>query len=102
MTSLSPTSLDLRRVQELSDLPIPAGTKGLPLGSTGLTLNEVARSGWRVLNRDVPMPSLVLKELALANNLAVMASYARDSAALLCPHGKTTMAPQLFARQIEA
>ena len=94
--------MDLRRVQELADLPIPAGTKGLPLGSTGLTLDDVASSRWRVLSRDVPMPALVLKESALANNLAAMASYARDNAALLCPHGKTTMAPQLFARQIEA
>ena len=94
--------MNLRRVQELADLPIPAGTKGLPLGSTGLTLDDVASSRWRVLSGDVPMPSLVLRESALANNLAAMASYARDNAALLCPHGKTTMAPQLFARQIEA
>jgi D-serine dehydratase len=48
------------------------------------------------------MPVLVLKETALANNLAAMAAYARSAGALLCPHGKTTMAPQLFARQIEA
>ena len=48
------------------------------------------------------MPVLVLKESALANNLAAMAAYAESTGALLCPHGKTTMAPQLFARQIEA
>jgi D-serine dehydratase len=48
------------------------------------------------------MPALVLKETALANNLAAMAAYATNAGALLCPHGKTTMAPQLFARQIEA
>jgi D-serine dehydratase len=103
MASLSqPTSINLRRVQELAGMPIPAGTKGLPLGAAGSTLGDVARQHWRVLSGDLPMPSLVLKETAVANNLAAMADYARSTGALLCPHGKTTMAPQLFARQIEA
>lgn len=103
MTSLSqPTSMNTRRVRELGDMPIPAGTKGVPLHNSGLTLGDAARLRWHVLNGDVPMPALVLKETAIANNLAVMAAYARNAGALLCPHGKTTMAPQLFARQIEA
>jgi D-serine dehydratase len=96
------TSINTDRVQELAGLPIPAGTKGVPLHPSGLTLGDAARMRWHVLNGDVPMPALVLKETALANNLAAMAAYARNAGALLCPHGKTTMAPQLFARQIEA
>ena len=96
------TSINTDRVQELAGLPIPAGTKGVPLRPSGLTLGDAARMHWHVLNGDVPMPALVLKETALANNLAAMAAYARNAGALLCPHGKTTMAPQLFARQIEA
>lgn len=102
MPSLSATSIDLRRVEALAELPIPAGTKGLPLGRAGMTLGDAARSRWRVLEGDLPMPVLVLKESALANNVVAMASWARERGALLCPHGKTTMAPQLFARQIEA
>jgi len=43
-----------------------------------------------------------LKESALAHNLAWMAEFTRATGVLLAPHGKTTMAPQLFARQIEA
>lgn len=96
------TSMNLARVQELADMPIPAGTKGVPLRASGLALGDAASLRWQVLNGDVAMPVLVLKETALANNLAAMAAYARDAGALLCPHGKTTMAPQLFARQIEA
>ncbi|MGH2843468.1 MAG: alanine racemase [Solirubrobacteraceae bacterium] len=96
-----PTSMNIGRVRELAALPIPVGTKGVPL-RPGLMLGDAARMGWRVLDGDVPMPVLVLKEGALANNLAAMAAYAERVGALLCPHGKTTMAPQLFARQIEA
>ncbi len=83
-------------------MAIPTGTKGLPLDAPGLTLGDAASSRWHVLNGELPMPSLVLRESALANNLAAMAAYAESTGALLCPHGKTTMAPQLFARQIGA
>ena len=51
---------------------------------------------------DLPFPVAVLKESALAHNLAWMADFTRATGVLLAPHGKTTMAPQLFARQIEA
>ena len=51
---------------------------------------------------DLPFPVAVLKETALAHNLAWMADFTRATGVLLAPHGKTTMAPQLFARQIEA
>jgi D-serine dehydratase len=45
---------------------------------------------------------MLLKEAALDNNLSVMASYAAEHGFLLAPHGKTTMAPQLFRRQLNA
>ena len=51
---------------------------------------------------ELALPALVLKEKALANNLEVMAAYAREHGFLLAPHGKTTMAPQLFKRQLDA
>jgi D-serine dehydratase len=44
----------------------------------------------------------VLKESALAHNLQWMADFTRATGVLLAPHGKTTMAPQLFARQLDA
>jgi D-serine dehydratase len=51
---------------------------------------------------DLPFPVAVLKEAALAHNFEWMADFTRATGVLLAPHGKTTMAPQLFARQIEA
>jgi D-serine deaminase-like pyridoxal phosphate-dependent protein len=45
---------------------------------------------------------MLLSEPALQANVDAMAAYCREHGALLAPHGKTTMAPQVFARQIEA
>jgi D-serine deaminase-like pyridoxal phosphate-dependent protein len=55
-----------------------------------------------VLAGELALPVLVLKEVALANNLAVMAAYAREHGFVLAPHGKTTMAPALFKQQLAA
>ncbi len=51
---------------------------------------------------DIALPAMVLKQSALENNIAVMAQYAADHGFVLAPHGKTTMAPQLFRRQLDA
>ena len=45
---------------------------------------------------------MLLKETALENNLSVMARYAAEHGFELAPHGKTTMAPKLFQRQLDA
>ena len=46
------------------------------------------------------MPVAVLKRSALDNNLAVMQAYIERVGINLAPHAKTTMCPQLFARQL--
>lgn len=48
------------------------------------------------------MPAAVLREAALAHNVAAMQAFADAHGARLCPHGKTSMSPELFARQLEA
>ena len=55
-----------------------------------------------LLSGELALPALVLKEPALSNNISLMAKYAADNGFLLAPHGKTTMAPELFRRQLEA
>ena len=47
-------------------------------------------------------PVCVLRAEALTHNLTTMAAWCRDRRVELAPHGKTHMAPQLFARQLEA
>ncbi len=53
-----------------------------------------------MLAGDVALPALVLHESALESNLAVMAAYARAHHVALAPHGKTTLAPEIFRRQL--
>ena len=47
-------------------------------------------------------PVCVLRAEALTHNLTAMAGWCRDRGVELAPHGKTHMAPQLFARQLDA
>lgn len=96
------TEYDARAVAQIQSEWLPPGTKGLPLGSEGLTLGAVGRSGRDALGGELPMPLLVLRESALAENIGAMAAFCERNGVLLAPHGKTTMAPQLFARQIDA
>src|SRR3954470_12375624 len=51
---------------------------------------------------DVPLPVLVLRESALAHNLATMQAWCDARGLSLAPHGKTTMAPELVRRQLDA
>ena len=76
--------------------------KGFPHGQPALRRSEIARQGWNVLLGDLPLPLAVIKRDALAGNLAWMQSFARDRGVDMAPHGKTTMSPQLFQRQLEA
>ncbi len=48
------------------------------------------------------MPAAVLREAALRQNVREMQAFADRIGAHLCPHGKTTMSPELFAMQLEA
>lgn len=63
---------------------------------------DIGRKGWNVLAGDLPFPLAVLRRSALEHNLAWMQDYATRRGAVLAPHGKTTMSPQLFARQLQA
>jgi D-serine dehydratase len=62
----------------------------------------VGEQGWNLLDGDLPLPLAVLDEAALAHNLAWMQAYAARKGVWLAPHGKTTLSPQLCARQLAA
>ncbi|KAA0010246.1 amino acid deaminase [Billgrantia pellis] len=61
----------------------------------------VPQTGNRLL-ADVSLPAAVIHEAALAHNLAWMQAFCDAHGARLAPHGKTTMSPQLFHRQLAA
>jgi D-serine dehydratase len=83
-----------------SDRLIDSRTKGLPPGATGLPLSAVGAQRWNLLREDLPLPVAVLREDALADNSRWMQDFVARTGAKLAPHGKTTMSPQLFERQI--
>jgi D-serine dehydratase len=76
--------------------------KGFPPAAEPVRRSELARQGWQVLAGDLPLPLAVLKLGALNHNLSWMQAFARDRGLDLAPHGKTTMSPQLFRRQLDA
>jgi D-serine dehydratase len=91
--------IDVRAIEAST---LDPSLKGYPHRAPPCAVRDIGRQGWNVMRGDLPFPVAVLKEAALAHNLEWMADFTRATGVLLAPHGKTTMAPQLFARQIEA
>ncbi|HEY9111486.1 MAG TPA: amino acid deaminase [Rhodanobacteraceae bacterium] len=54
------------------------------------------------LLENVSLPAAVVFDTALARNIAWMQRFADNHGAKLAPHGKTTMTPALFRRQLDA
>lgn len=79
--------------------------KGVPAGLTGAgtgTRLEPGTVGWNILDDTTDFPLMVLKQDALDANIDLMATYCETHRVSLAPHGKTTMSPQLFERQLSA
>jgi D-serine dehydratase len=76
--------------------------KGLGPMDRALTPGEIAALGWHLLREDLSLPTAVLYEEKLVHNLRWMQEFAAAYGVKLAPHGKTTMAPKLFARQLQA
>ncbi len=75
--------------------------KGFPYHSAPLRLDALERQGWNLLKGDLPFPVAVLKDSALRNNSAWMRRFTERFGVKIAPHGKTTMAPQLFEQQLQ-
>ncbi|MFN3304452.1 MAG: alanine racemase [Roseateles sp.] len=65
-----------------------------------VALADVARQGWTLA--DLPTPLAVVRQAALAHNIRWMQDFATTQGVQMAPHGKTTMSPQLFKRQLDA
>ncbi|SDH36387.1 alanine racemase [Bosea robiniae] len=86
-------------LREIEDQRLDVLAKGLPPGAS-LRLGDVGKQGWNVLAGDMPMPLAVIRESVLKANSAWMSAFTGANDLLIAPHGKTTMAPQLFDLQI--
>ncbi|NDL58836.1 amino acid deaminase [Phytoactinopolyspora mesophila] len=74
--------------------------KSFPPSAEGMPAADVPSAGWR-LPSDFTTPVAALTESALAHNLALMQQYCGNHGVRIAPHGKTTMSPELIARQLE-
>ncbi|WP_340688355.1 amino acid deaminase [Amycolatopsis coloradensis] len=68
---------------------------------SGLTIGEAAARGAKLFDDGFLGPFVVLDEEAVEHNLRTMAGWCAERGVALAPHGKTTMAPQLFERQLK-
>jgi D-serine dehydratase len=93
-----------KAVAALRDRPIPPTEKGFGRIAWHSTVSAatLAASRQPLLQGEFVLPLMVLRESALAGNIDTMAAYCASAGVLLAPHGKTTMAPQLLARQLGA
>lgn len=88
------------RLDDLLAEPIDHRFKGFPVA--GRTVGDAGTAGWNLLAGDLLMPMMTLRRSALEHNQALMTRWCAEHGASLAPHGKTTMAPQLFDRQLAA
>jgi D-serine deaminase-like pyridoxal phosphate-dependent protein len=59
-------------------------------------------AGHHLFDGSFTWPVLVLRDSALRHNIDTLAGFAAERGLLLAPHGKTTMAPALWQRQLAA
>ncbi|MCL4187139.1 MAG: alanine racemase [Rhodobacteraceae bacterium] len=87
------------RLAALEAMAFDGLTKGLPYGAAGITPAGVGGRGWRLLEGDLPFPAAVIRSAVLRANSRWMAAFTEANGLRIAPHGKTTMAPQLFDLQ---
>ena len=86
---------------EINSTVLDDRSKGIPGGVAPFPLADIASQGWNVLREDLPLPLMVLKQSALEHNAATFKTFVEEHGLSFAPHGKTTMAPQLFHKQLE-
>ncbi|WP_019072794.1 amino acid deaminase [Streptomyces hokutonensis] len=74
--------------------------KGLPPDADGLTVAELSAQRRNLFTGGFTTPVLALSAERLEHNLRLMETYATRHGLAFAPHGKTSMAPQLFHRQL--
>jgi D-serine deaminase-like pyridoxal phosphate-dependent protein len=96
----SEDNVDESALRALADERIDWRYKGFPARFDGFTVGRLIEAKPPLAEFGTPL--LVLDADALDHNLTLMAQYCAAHGVDLAPHGKTTMAPQLFARQLKS
>lgn len=89
-------------ISTLDQKVIDSTFKGLPISAHGQTIREFLDLKPSLFTSGFQFPVAVIREKALSHNIFRMAQYCRDVNALISPHVKTTMSPQIAKKQVEA
>ncbi|MGF0313679.1 amino acid deaminase [Rhodococcus sp. IEGM1428] len=92
--------IDTDAVEELSRRTLGPEHKSLPPRSWGHTVESFLGTAPRL--SEFTTPVLTLDRARMASNISVMADWTARAGVLLAPHGKTSMAPQLWKQQLDA
>ncbi|AXE79870.1 alanine racemase [Streptomyces atratus] len=90
-----------RPVAGLADELVDHRFKALPPDAEGLTVGALAAERRNLFTGGFTTPVLALSAESVEHNLALLETYAEHHGLAFAPHGKTSMSPQLFARQLE-
>lgn len=85
---------------QIPDPVLGTWAKGFPARAAGLRLSEVADAGLHL--SDLQTPVLTVHADAIAHNEDTVFGWAAREGVRLAPHGKTTMAPALWQRLLDA
>jgi D-serine dehydratase len=83
----------------LAEHTLDISVKGIPPQAGPVTLGAIGGKGWNLLRGELTMPAAVLSRSALEHNSRWMRAFADKNSLSIAPHGKTTLAPQLFDLQ---
>ena len=76
--------------------------KGFAPATHGRRLGDLIGENRHLFDGTFSSPLMILRSAALEHNIATMAAWCAAHGVDLAPHGKTTLAPQLFHRQLKA
>jgi D-serine deaminase-like pyridoxal phosphate-dependent protein len=101
MSQFTPGRMDQAALDALLAERIDWRFKGLPTSLSGLSIRDARERGLNLFRDGFLPPVTVIDEAALDHNLTTMADLCARHGFAHAPHGKTTMAPQLFAKQFD-
>ncbi len=96
----APATIDLNAVARLRSEIVDWRFKAIP--ARNRTVAELLADRLGLFTDGFLGPILIIDADALRHNVETMAAWCAHRGMALAPHGKTTMAPQLFARQLDA
>ncbi|WP_245713776.1 amino acid deaminase [Nocardia vaccinii] len=100
MANVGAPPIDTARIATLHERVLGPEHKSLPPSAWGRTTREFLASAPHL--DDLQTPVLTMDRAALDSNTRLMADWAASAGMRLAPHGKTTMAPQLWSEQLTA